>query len=538
VYPKINKTSITAIILFLSTLSLVTVGISDVGIVWDEPNAHFLGSELVVEWLDKVSDRLKHGDWKALVDKQLLQTYWPPSTKESQSVLGTNDHPPLSRYLPTLTWFFFHSLFDDLSAYRFSSALLFSTVVLTLFLTITKEFNFSTGLFSALSLLLMPRVFGHAHIAATDMPMMAFWWFCILAFYKGLKNPKWKYGFAFLLGFAWLVKFTGLLIPFGLILYSLFTKDLRILKLLKPTILISPFALWILNPTWWQNPIKVFYENFLKLFVTRSDFAPLPGFYFDQTYSFDLPWHQALVLTAITVPIGVLVLSFLGIGLEAKNLLRPKLTSIFLWQLIWYYIVMALPFTPNHDGVRLFLPVFPFIACFAGIGFEKFISKIYPILISKTKIRLSELGLNLGLGVVILLPCFINLAVIHPYYLEWYNGIVGGVSGARKAGFETTYWLDTLSKDVRRDLNLLPDNAKIDPYPNNEFYFKFLQNRGLLKKSFDFKPDKAEYIILFPRQGMFEDWVWNLYLRGKPIYQATLDGIPLFLIYQLEINKD
>jgi 4-amino-4-deoxy-L-arabinose transferase-like glycosyltransferase len=515
---------------------MVTVGIPDVGIVWDEPNAHFLGSELVIEWLDKVSDRLIHGDWKALVDKQLLQTYWPPSTKESQSVLGTNDHPPLSRYLPTLTWFLFHGLLDDFSAYRLSSALLFSCVVSSLFITITKEFNFSSGLFSALSLVVMPRVFGHAHIAATDMPMMAFWWFCVIAFYKGLQFPKWKYGFALLLGFAWLVKFTGLLIPLGLILYSLFTKDLRVFKLLKSTFLISPLVLWLLNPTWWQNPINVFYENFLKLFITRSDFAPLPGFYFGQTYSFDLPWHQALVLTSITIPTGIFLLSLLGISLEVRSLLRPKLVSLFLWQLIWYYIVMALPFTPNHDGVRLFLPVFPFIACFAGIGFEKFTSNIYPVIISKIKIRLSTQGLNLGLGIVILFPCFINLAVIHPYYLEWYSGLINGVSGAHKAGFETTYWLDTLSKEVRRDLNLLPDNAKIDTYPNNEFYFKFLQNKGLLKKSFDFNPDKAEYIILFPRQGMFEDWVWNLYLKGKPIYEATLDGVPLFLIYQLE-NK-
>lgn len=45
------------------------------------------------------------------------------------------------------------------------------------------------------------------------------------------------------------------------------------------------------------------------------------------------------------------------------------------------------------------------------------------------------------------------------------------MAGANKAGFETTYWANTLSKDVRRDLNLLTDNAKIDPFPNSDFYY-------------------------------------------------------------------
>lgn len=98
-----NKNFITALILFLLTLSSVTAGIFNVGSVWDEPNAHFFGSEQVIEWIDKVTDKLAQGKWQALFDDFLLQTNGPPSTKESQSVFGTNDHPPLSRYLAALT---------------------------------------------------------------------------------------------------------------------------------------------------------------------------------------------------------------------------------------------------------------------------------------------------------------------------------------------------------------------------------------------------------------------------------------------------
>jgi hypothetical protein len=102
---------------------------------------------------------------------------------------------------------------------------------------------------------------------------------------------------------------------------------------------------------------------------------------------------------------------------------------------------MILPFTPNHDGVRLFLPVFPFIAYFAGIGFNKTETWLHSNIILKNKIKVSLQLSYSGLGTIVLLPLLINLAGIYPYYLEWYNGLNGGVSGTHKAGFETTYWL-------------------------------------------------------------------------------------------------
>jgi 4-amino-4-deoxy-L-arabinose transferase-like glycosyltransferase len=411
-----NKNIITALILFLLTLSSVTIGISDVGVVWDEPNAHFIGSEQVIEWIGKVTDRLARGDWKALFDDQLLQTYWPPSTKDSQNKIGFNDHPPIARYLPALSWYLFHDLFGDIESFRFSSAFLFALVVASLFWIIASEFSFSAGLFGSLSLILMPRVFGHAHIAATDMPMMAFWWFSILSFYKALKDSRWKYVFALFLGLAWVVKFTGLLIPVGLILYSLTAKDRRVLKIIKPVLIISPLIMWVLNPTWWKNPFQVFYENFFKLFLTREEFAQIPVYYLGKTFEFNLPWHQAFILTALTVPVSIFVLSLIGVFSNSRFLVQPKLTSLFLWQLIWYYIVMMLPFTPNHDGVRLFLPVFPFLACFSGIGFEK----LCDLISVKAKLwsyqHIKSPFIKITLGITLLFPCALNLVMNHPYY--------------------------------------------------------------------------------------------------------------------------
>ncbi len=530
---KLNQKFIAALFFFLLTLLSVAAGISDFGITWDEPEGYFRGSIKVVEWFEEIGDHLKKGNWKVLFDNELKQKYWPPSTEDSQNQVLFNNHPPIARYLPALSWYIFHDFFGDIFSLRLSSAFLFSLVVSSLFWVMSSEFGFAAGAFSAISLITMPRVFGHAHVAATDIPMMAFWWFCILSFYKALNNEKWKYVFALILGLAWVVKFTGLLIPVGLILYAITSKDKRIKNLIKPALLISPLVMWVFNPTLWGDPLGIFYESFIKGSLFRGNFVPVPVYYLGETYSFDLPWHHSLVLTAVTTPVATFILSIFGILISAKNLTQTKLTSLFLWQLIWYYFVMTLPFTPNHDGVRLFLPIFPFIACFAGVGFKKLCFWFHEKIKRQGFKYITYPFIKMSLGVVLMFPCSFNLIATHPYYLEWFNALAGGVSGAHRLGFETTFWLDSVSKEVRKDLNLLPNNSNINVYPNLYNYFRYLQTIGLLKKELNFKEGPANFIILIPRQGMFNDWAWDLYLKSKPVYQSTLDGVPLFLMYQV-----
>ncbi len=82
-----------------------------------------------------------------------------------------------------------------------------------------------------------------------------------------------------------------------------------------------------------------------------------------------LPWHNGWVLIAITVPLAILATAVIGVVWGITQIGRDRLPLYFLIHFLTFPIIRMFP-TPAHDGVRLFLPTFFFLAAFAGWGTE------------------------------------------------------------------------------------------------------------------------------------------------------------------------
>ncbi|MGL5094584.1 MAG: ArnT family glycosyltransferase, partial [Planctomycetia bacterium] len=65
----------------------------------------------------------------------------------------------------------FHRFTDELTAYRLSSATQFAAAGSLLFLFLARRYGAYAGIAAAAALWLHPRVFGHAHLAATETPL-------------------------------------------------------------------------------------------------------------------------------------------------------------------------------------------------------------------------------------------------------------------------------------------------------------------------------------------------------------------------------
>ncbi len=458
-------------------------------------------------------------------------------TPENQRVSDFNGHPPLTRILPTLTWFLFHGWFGDVVAYRIAPALLFAASVMVLFRVMARQFDYTTGLFSALSLVLMPRVFGHAHIAATDTTMMAFWLFAVVAFYKGLEDKRWSYGFAVVLGLAFSVKFTALMIPLALILYMILAREKRAWRNVALSAIISPTLLFLLNPTWWVGSFSNFLDHYILASLTRDKYFQIVVYYLGEVYPVHAPWHHPLVMTAVTVPTIILVFALLG-GIFSIKQGANKWILLILSQLIFYYAVLVLPISPDYDGVRLFLPVFPFLACLAGLGFRGMRNWAIDHQ-DRWPEWLNRQGKERMVALVFLFVFFwpaVRLVAIHPFYLSYYNGLVGGVAGANRLGFETTYWFDTLTAAAREKINKLPPNSKVGFFPGIDLYSQYLQKRGLLRKDLILTKKDFHYMVLMPRISMMvqSPYLLRWYFEKKPYYALSQDGIPMLLIYKTE----
>src|SRR4051794_17685354 len=89
--------------------------------------------------------------------------------------------------------------------------------------------------------------------------------------------------------------------------------------------------------------------------------------YFRQIYNFSLPCHNAWVLLAITVPVSILPAATSGLVDALHKPRRDRIPLYFLTHMITLPSVRMFD-TPAHDGVRLFLPTFFFLAAFAGWG--------------------------------------------------------------------------------------------------------------------------------------------------------------------------
>jgi 4-amino-4-deoxy-L-arabinose transferase-like glycosyltransferase len=218
----------------------------------------------------------------------------------------------------------------------------------------------------------------------------------------------------------------------------------------------APLVAWLGNPAWWRETFPRL-AHYYTLSVGRENALPkIQIIYFGQIYDFSLPWHNGWVLLAITVPAGILAAGAIGLIWGIRQVRRDWLPVYFLLHFLTLPVIRMFP-TPAHDGVRLFLPTFFFLAAFAAWGMNYLADALARVFRLRPWIPRSVLT------AVVLGPAALALVQIHPYELSYYNELVGGPRGAWARGFELTYWYDAFNDKVLADLNRrLPPNAEVD----------------------------------------------------------------------------
>jgi len=240
----------------------------------------------------------------------------------------------------------------------------------------------------------------------------------------------------------------------------------------------APVVGWVGNPGWWRETLARM-AHYYQLSADRRGALPdIRIAYFGEIYNYSLPWHNAWVLIAITVPVGILLASIIGLYAIFGMFLRIRdgLPIYFAFQLIFLPTLRMLP-TPAHDGVRLFLPTFFFLAAFAGWGAVSFADRVSRGLGRMLICRGVVVGLILG-------SASVQLVQIHPFELSYYNELIGGPRGAWRRGFELSYWYEAFDDQTLADLNRdLPHGAAIDFLNEliNTPTFACLQELGALR---------------------------------------------------------
>ncbi len=535
----------------------------DFGLTYDEP-AYRYSQLLSGQWWERLAAARSGADVQALVEPDTLLYYWPYGR------FGINFHPPLAGQLNLLAHRVFGGWMRDIPARRMASVLEFALTLTLLFTFLARRYSAWVGGVAAAALLVLPRLYGQAHLIDTDTPGLLLWTAAAFAAWKGLNEPhaarsRWLVGV--LAGLAFVEKMAAVLVllpvlawllatrlprlfrrddraawldaivtlgPMLLTLGLAFLEVRRLAKLLPPpartdlfrdrpatllpgAVLLIPLLVWLVrrglawlrprsplwgrerpgleivaalaawapavawlgNPAWWVETIPRLAHYYAISAARRGALPDIQVLYFGQIYEYSLPWPNAWVLIAITVPVTILAAALVGL---LWGLARVRSDRLPLYCLVHLATlpVMRMAETPGHDGVRLFLPSFLFLAAFAGWGTLALADGLARLARAGTRQALVRGALSL----LVIGPAAWDLVRIHPFELSYYNALIGGPKGAWDTGFELTYWYDAFTPGALAELNdRLPPGADLD-FPNQlsaPTTFLELQTLGALR---------------------------------------------------------
>jgi len=505
------------------------------GVTWDEPE-YFASAERIQSW---VAELVR--DPAAALQPESIVAAWDPPEHDY-----FNPHPPVYKEGMALTEALFGDLLGPVAGFRLSPAILFAILVGSLVWVVSGVAGIPAGVAAGLSLVLMPRVFGHAHFGATDMPLTVFWALATLSFAACLRSGS-RSGFfvaAVALAFALGTKFTGWLLPIPLLIWAILERKWWPWFVLVPVSL----AIWyVVVPPSWHDPLD-FVAHLVAESLSRDVTAPMTTYYLGTMHPYEVPWHQSLVMMLVTVPVGILALSFVGalLALGSLKIRRPESPKVGLARLSvlnigFFLVLMGLPSSPNHDGVRLFLPLFPFVAVLAGLGFGLLLTEAQRTLSDR-----AQLLAVLSIGSLYFLPAWWQTTHTAPYYLSYYNELIGGLPGAERAGMDVSYWYDAMTPAfLARVERELPENAKVLTWPTWK-YFEELQSLGRFRSDIEISREwPSPYLLMLARKStlrspnalLFPPFD-AIYENVQPVLAAELDGVELAGLYVWSTTPD
>jgi hypothetical protein len=525
-----------------STLAVLLVTSRDFGMAWDE-GFTVQREQTLQKWFAFLSDPPAGRSRSEAFRPVMLRHYWRFGREEPDG------HPPVYALLGLAGWHVTRGVFSPLTAYRFGPMTLAAVTAGAVYLHLARRVGRLAALTAASALTLMPRLLAHAHYAHYDTPMTDFWLLAQIAFMNAIeakgraKSALWRLAFGSLWGLSASTKFTGFLVPIGPVIWVfVMTVDglvghaesrrvaVRGFWSIASALPVAGLGLLAVQPPWWHDPAR----SFIRLVVSntsRAETIPIPTMYLGRMYAFSLPWHNTIVLTAVTTPSILLVLACIGIVWTiAYRRVQP-------WALAWpcswlvLMLVRALPSAPGHDGIRLFLPSIAMLAILAGLG----VGWLTRILTTRLRTWIPPLIVAAGLG-----ECLVGVVQLYPYTDSYFSAAIGGLPAARRQGFELIYYWETQGNEFLEWLRTESRKRRVElRFPTPIVTQTYLREWGLwptdvlvvgLDELVDDSPDYA----LQSRGGVFLPEDWWLDRHGHPLYSIRRQGVDLLRVFPFE----
>lgn len=504
-------------ILFSFSFILRLWDLNQMGRTWDEPEYIEQGYRMV--------ELLRKGDFS---NSYFYTTYdHPPLVKYLYGITG---HLDIEKILPNGDPVFRY----DLTYSRLLSAILFSLGVIVVVIIGWKIFSPMVGITSGIILSMMPFSLGLSQLVTAESLKILTYSFAIYIYILLVEKFSWKKvliagiitGISFqskqsnfllipILCFMFVIQYMQLkakqkvffAISRTKAVFAIFLISIAVFILIWPHIVFHFKEIYIIH--------KGFWDVHFSPKIWQITLSP-PEIFFGRLML--TPIFYYVVYFFITIPLLVIFLFFIGVS-EIFKRRRIYLFSILIWFLLPFVLSI---YSWRQHGLRYIIEIYPAIAIISAIGFNA--------LIDKFKIK-EKLKLFYFLPIIIYL--FIILLSLKPYYLDYFNELVGGINtiykyklfqigwwgqGIREAGL---YVVKNAPKGSSVGLALSPIHSappmpglNVRIYSNYEKYdYVIVNTYNILREGFDdssirinydpvhfVKADKAILVIVYRRK--------------------------------------
>jgi len=499
--------------LFLVVAASIALTARDPGLTWDE--GIYYGFAL------RYFDFFQNLSAESFSEARLHYTWWDGQV-----------HPPLGKLWIALNLIAFAGGLDVVSAARMGAAIVFGLAALTLYGWIARRRGERVGLMAAGAFVLMPRIFGHAHFANLEMLTVLLWLATTVAFERGLYSRKWSVACGILFGLALLTKINALFLPVVLGAWGLIFHGRKAWRNLIVMAVAGPLLFWAGWPALWHHPVA----GIRAYLADKAARDVIPVFYLGRTYGDpSAPFHYPFVMLLASTPLPILAAGGIGIARFVRRLKEARREAAYeglvLANFAFPVLLLAAPGVPRYDGIRLMLCAFPFLAVLAAEGawavWERLEERV-----ERPRRTAAWIG---GATLAWLL---ISVALFHPFQLCYYSELVGGPWGARRLGFETTYWNETLDDDAVTWLNRrVPPNGRVAFVAVGGLVWQYYPAMGEARQDIgvtEFDRGDWDYLVVVPRQGMLSDEVKAFMRTHNPVWSkgpGPFDSPAVCLIY-------
>lgn len=441
--------------------------------------------------------------------------------------------PPVVKFANGIAWATASSRLGELRALRLSPALAYGLCIVFVFALGRMAWGRAGALAAAIAYGGMPRVFGHAHFAASETWTALMMLVAVYAFLRGLRRPAWSIFAALAFAAALATKVNAVFLPLLLLPWAWMYHRRASLNNLYAWVFLTPLFFVLMWPWLWHDTAMR-----LLQYIEFAIGHPRQGLWFlNRRWNFGgppAPWYYPLAITAVSTPPVTLLLMLGGAVVTLASWRRSTtIARLIFWSVLVLFAMACLPSTPKYDGLRLFFPVLPFLALMVGamthslahLGHDKRLHRSVP-LTGKQAIATAIVVFLAGGSVF-------SIARNHPRELSYFNSWAGGLSGAEQRGFEVTYWCDSLDEEVVKELNrLLPPNARLKTFAFHALSLQILQQWGRLRPDIQVDPPQPHTAFLLQyRKGFWGRTEHALFQQADPVAVWGRDGVPFLLLY-------